>query len=172
MDFKEIKARQIKKNLFKLIADDWALICAGKENDFNMMTASWGTFGELWHRKIAIIFIRPQRYTHEFIEKSNIFSINFFNKDKKDALKKMGSVSGRDFDKMHYNKLTPIIKHNTVFFEESKLVIICKKIYYDDVNNKHFLDKTIEKNYPEQDYHRFYIGEIEKVLIKEQERKN
>ena len=85
MNFKEIKARQIKKNLFKLIADDWALICAGKENDFNMMTASWGTFGELWHRKIAIVFIRPQRYTHEFIEKSNIFSINFFNRDRTSA---------------------------------------------------------------------------------------
>jgi flavin reductase (DIM6/NTAB) family NADH-FMN oxidoreductase RutF len=75
--FKIIEPEQIRENIFKLIGDDWMLICAGNIKNYNMMTASWGTCGILWNKPVAVIFIRPQRYTHEFTEKNEYFTLNF-----------------------------------------------------------------------------------------------
>lgn len=161
---KHIKPVKITENIFKLIADDWALIGAGNEDKFNMMTASWLNMGELWNEKIVTIFVRPQRYTYEFTEKEQYFSVSFFDPLHRDMLKTMGSKSGRDIDKMHYNGLTPVFDR-TVYFKEAKLTLICRKLYYDDLKPEHFLESFIEDKYPQNDYHRFYIGTIEEALI-------
>lgn len=166
-NLKPVKVYDIKDNVFKLIADDWMLVTAGSLKSFNTMTASWGTLGELWNRKIAVCFVRPSRYTYEFMEREEMFSLSFFHERYRDALNYCGTKSGRDVDKMANTGLTPAVsKHGTVYFEQARLVLICRKMYTQDIDPARFLDPRIEKNYTQKDYHRMYIGEILQTLIR------
>lgn len=165
MAFKEISAKEIEGNMIKMIADEWMLITAGDKDSFNMMTASWGFLGEIWNKDVAVCFIRPQRYTFEFMEKSEIYTLSFYGSEK--ALHKVcGSLSGRDVDKVKETGLTPVFSDDTVYFEEARLVLVCKKIYTTEISEKCMLDKEIMKNYPAHDFHKAYFGEILKVFIK------
>lgn len=164
---KELESiKSVKENLVKLIDDDWGLVCACDGEKWNGMTISWGGAGELWNRDVVFAFIRPQRYTKVFMDKSDYFTVSFFEKDKKDALKICGTKSGRDGDKMKLAGLTPVFDGDAVYPEEARLVIKCKKIAVQKMDNAGFLDKTIEQNYSAGDYHYVYVGEIEKVLEK------
>ena len=159
--FTEIRPKDIDNNIFKMIGSDWMLVSAGDRTGFNTMTASWGGFGILWHKNVCFIFIRPQRYTYEFIEKYDIFSLSFFSEDYRDVLKICGSCSGRDVDKIRKTGITPIYTDSGgIYFSEARTVMECRKIYYQDINPQNFLDAQIEENYPGKDYHRMYIGEI------------
>lgn len=164
--FKEILATEIKENLIDCIANEWTLISAGNEGGFNMMTASWGFAGELWGSNAVQVFIRPQRYTLGFVENEDRFALSFYG-DNKGIHKICGSKSGRDTDKVKETGLTPVFADGTVYFEEARLVIICKKQYADSIKEECFIDKDPLKWYENKDYHRFFIGKIEKVLIKE-----
>ena len=164
--FKEISAKEIKDNIIKAISDEWMLISAGDKNGYNMMTASWGFMGEMWGSDSVIAMVRPQRYTMEFIDKSDYFTLSFYG-DNRDIHKICGSKSGRDVDKTALTGLTPIISDNTVYFDEARLVLICKKQYVGKLSEKSFTDTApIDKWYPEKDYHNMIIGKIHKVLIK------
>ncbi len=159
--FKKIKPEQINGNIFELIGREWMLITAGNTDHYNMMTASWGTAGVLWRKPVVMIFVRPQRYTREFIEKSAYFSISFFEERQRDLLNLCGTTSGRDLNKMNIEGMTPVgMPTGAVGFAEAKLVLECRKIYFDDIDPSFFQTFDIEKIYPNNDYHRFYIGEI------------
>ena len=123
--FKEISAREIEGNLIKMIADEWMLISAGQEDAYNMMTASWGFAGEMWGNDAVVIAVRPQRYTMEFIDKHDTFALSFYG-DNKAIHKVCGSKSGRDTDKTKETGLTPIFDNDTVYFNQARLVIVCK----------------------------------------------
>ncbi len=172
MELTKSKAKEIEGNPVKIIGDHWMLVCAGNSEKYNMMTAAWAGLGVMWSNPACFIFIRPSRYTYEFIENNEYFSLNFFSKgDKvekkyKKIMNKMGSNSGRDINKMEDSELTPKEELGTVFFEEAEQVLICKKMYYQDIIPDQFLDDSIEKNYNGKDYHRMYIGEIVKTYKK------
>lgn len=162
---KEINISDMKFNPFSLIGDEWMLVAAGNEQKHNMMTASWGGLGVIWNKNVSTIYIRPTRYTLDFVEKEDYYSLNFFGKNK--APHKIGgSKSGRDMNKAKEANLTPIFENGTVYYEEAELVIICKKLYHSVLNNQNFLDAEIESFYAEKDYHRIFIGEITKILSK------
>jgi len=164
--FKEISAKELKDNFIGLIADEWSLITAGDKDAYNMMTASWGFAGELWGNDAVEIFIRPQRYTMEFVDKSDYFTVSFYGDNK--ALHKIcGSKSGRDIDKTAACALTPVFDENAVYFEQARLVIVCKKQYVGTLKREEFTDTAPLDCYPDGDFHRFIIGKIEKVLVKE-----
>ncbi|MDR0746404.1 MAG: hypothetical protein LBE89_00745 [Helicobacteraceae bacterium] len=156
--------------IIRRISRDWALIAAGDGGDYNAMTASWGALGYLWERPIAICFVRPQRFTRGFTDANDLFSITFFGADVKAKVHKIfGGESGRDIDKASKAEVTPIVfKEGAIGFEEAAETIVCKKIYFDDFNPANFLDSAIEKLYPQQDYHRFYIGQIVKFYQKKE----
>lgn len=158
--------REVKENLVKLIADDWALVSAGDKTDWNTMTISWGGVGELWGKDVVFAFIRPQRYTKEFMDKSDYFTVSFFDDQFKDALKICGTKSGRDCDKISMAGLTAEYDGEAVFPAQARLVIKCRKIAVQKMDNSGFIDETIESNYKSGDYHFIYIGEIEKILEK------
>jgi len=165
--FSIIKPEAIEDNLFKLIGTDWMLITAGRPDNYNMMTASWGCAGVLWRKPIAVTFVRPQRHTFGFVEENPWYTINFFGEEHREILNLCGTVSGRDMNKMDIDGLTPIVTPlGNVTFEESRLMLECRKIYYDDIKPERFLAFEIEKIYPGKDYHRFFIGEIENVWKK------
>lgn len=159
----------LNESAIKLIGTDWMLISAGSlETDFNMMTASWGGLGWLWEKPVAFIFVRPQRYTFQFTEREDYFTICFFEETYRDILLKMGSVSGRNFDKMHDSGLSPVSTENgSVGFSEAKIVIECKKVYSTVIQEEEFIDVDIVlSKYPKKDFHTMYIGEIINVWIK------
>ena len=157
-----IKPEDITDNTFKLIDSDWMLVTAGSIKSYNTMTASWGGFGVLWSRKIAFCVVRPTRYTYQFINNADLFTLSFFDKNYRDALNFCGSHSGRDYDKAFETGLTAVESSGgSVYFNEARLVIECRKIYYQDIDPEKFIDKSLDKkNYPNKDYHRMFIGEI------------
>lgn len=163
--FKEISPKEIKENLIEAIADEWMLISAGDEQSFNMMTASWGFVGEMWGADSVVIAVRPQRYTMEFLDKHDTFSLSFYG-DNKEIHKVCGSKSGRDVDKAKETGLTPVFSDNTVYFKEANKVIICQKQYVSRLTPDKFIDKEPLKWYPTEDYHYMIIGKIIKVLEK------
>lgn len=163
--FCSIDPRAIKDNPFRSIGEDWMLITAGTLKKHNTMTASWGGFGVLWHKNICFCVVRPVRYTYSFMEDSDYFSLSFFPKKYKSALALCGAKSGRDTDKARATGLrafSPLRK--SVSFKQARLIIVCRKIYFQDIDPARFLDPSIEKLYPNEDYHRMYAGEILRCL--------
>ncbi len=163
---KEINIRDIKKSAVEMISDGWALVTAGNEEKFNTMTVSWGGLGEIWGKDAVFIFIRPQRYTYEFIEREGFFTLSFYSEEFRNALKICGSQSGRNTDKVVDAGLTPLFTDNTVSFEQAEYTLVCRKMASQFIDPKGFEDEAIEKNYPSGDYHKVYIGEIVKVYSK------
>lgn len=160
MNLKKIKVEKIHVNPFTLIDKEWMLIAAGTSEAFNMMTASWGGLGTLWNKSVCYIFIRPTRLTYKFMENNGTFSLNFFEEKYRKVLNLCGSKSGREINKMFLPELTTTTENGTVYFNEARLVLVCKKLYYQDINPEHFVEPEIDKNYAKKDYHRMYIGEI------------
>ncbi len=166
--FREIKPGEIEGNPIHLIGQEWMLITAGTPEHFNTMTASWGSMGELWFKPVCFCFVRPQRYTYEFMEKSEAFTLSFFDEMYKSQLNFCGSRSGRETNKAKECGFTPLAAENgSVYFDEARLVLECQKLYFQDIEPANFLDDVIMKNYPQNDFHRMYIGEITRVLLAE-----
>lgn len=164
--FKEIKFEEIKENLGVTLAKKWTLITAGNQEKLNTMTISWGAFGELWYKNMVTVYIRQTRYTVEFLEKEEYFTISFYDDKYKKQLGICGSKSGRDIDKVKEISFTK--KYDKApYFEEANLVLICKKVAKTNMKNTEIYDKQIkEKEYNNEEYHYMYNGIIEKVLIR------
>ena len=140
----------------------WLLLTVGSMEDCNMMTVAWGGIGCMWGKPVAHVVVRPQRHTYQFIEKYDDFSLCAFPEDYKKDLQVMGSLSGRDGDKVAKTDLS--LKGSSVIsspsYNEASFILECRKIYYHDFDPNGFLDDSIDTNYPAKDYHRFYYGEI------------
>lgn len=165
--FQKITVRDLQKSPVQMIAEDWALLTAGTKTDFNTMTVSWGGVGALWGRDVAFVFVRPQRYTYQFMEKYDSFTLSFFDGAYKPELGLCGSKSGRELDKCAETGLVPVEAEHGVTFAQAKTVLVCRKIAFQDIEPNGFLDPAIAKNYTAGDYHRMYVGEITSVLTAE-----
>jgi len=164
---REILPENINENIFKLIGKDWMLIAAEKDGKTNAMTASWGFAGVMWGKNCVLAAIRPQRFTKEFVDAADTFSITILPEEYRETLKFFGTVSGRDEDKIAKTGLTVNKCEDTPYFEEGKLVLICKKMFAQEITSDSFIDKQAEETwYEAKDYHTLYIAEIIKVLEK------
>ena len=153
-------------NALKLIGKDWMLITVQDGEGANAMTASWGCMGVLWNKPVAVCFIRPQRYTYGLAENEDRMSLAFFGEGYRDALSLCGSKSGRDCDKLSLAGLTVSDVYGVPVIDQASTVIIGKKLYADDLKEDNFVDKAMLDNYKSKDFHRIYVLEIQKVLIK------
>lgn len=172
MSLKAIDMKELKFNPMTLIGKEWMLVSAGNEKAFNTMTAQWGHLGAIWNGDMptSIIYLRPQRYTREFVDKEDYYTLSFFDESYKKDLLYLGTHSGRSEDKLSKTKLTPLFSDETVYFKEAKLVFVCRKVYRDKLREEGFIDQTIlKKNYPERDFHYVYIGEIVKAYVNDEE---
>jgi flavin reductase (DIM6/NTAB) family NADH-FMN oxidoreductase RutF len=167
MAFKQTGPELLCDNPFTLIGKDWMLITAGDGQAVNTMTASWGGLGVLWERQVAFCFIRPTRYTFEFMQRSPLFTLSFFDEKHRKALAFCGSHSGRERDKIKEAGLSPVTENGCMYFSEARLVLVCRKLYFQDIGPERFLDPKIHDMYPQKDYHRMYVGAIEKCLVNE-----
>jgi flavin reductase (DIM6/NTAB) family NADH-FMN oxidoreductase RutF len=169
-----LKVKSLTDNVFKLLEDDWMLVSAGNPSKHNMLTASWGAFGILWNKPIAIGFIRPQRYTIEFLEQSETFTLSFFTEKHRKALEYCGSHSGRTSDKTKDSGLTPLYTDKgSVYYAEARLIVECRKLYVDSIKPENFVIQDLVKNiYPKADFHKFFIGEIISCFTTDESFKN
>lgn len=164
--FVEILPEEIGGNVFQKIGREWMLITAGDQTEFNTMTASWGGMGCMWNANVAAAVVRPSRHTYGFMEKEDYFTLSFLGGGFRRALQLCGTLSGRDTDKVAEAGLTPRFDTPAPYFDEAELVLVCRKMYTQDLDPAKFLDSTIETHYKGSDYHRLYVGEIVKVLQK------
>lgn len=151
------------------IAKEWMLLTAGDQlTGYNTMTCSWGHIGSIWGTgggmATSVCYVRPQRYTWEFMERSEVYTLCFFPEDQKKKLAYLGTHSGRDGDKVKEAGLTPVFADGYTYFAEASLVLVCRKLYCAPMKEEYFVDKTIvQQHYPDKDFHTMYIGEILKV---------
>lgn len=165
---KEIPISQLQMNPFDKIGKEWMLCTAGGAGSWNTMTCSWGHLGTLWNLPTAVCYVRPQRYTREFIDREAYYTLCFFSEEYKKALGYLGSHSGRDGDKVAAAGLTPVHAEGYTYFKEASLVLLCRTLYQAPLKEEYFRDEAVmDKNYPQRDFHDLYIGQIEKVLIPE-----
>lgn len=168
---KEISVSELNMNPMTMIAKEWMLVTAGnQERGYNTMTASWGHLGSIWGHggglPTAVVYLRPQRYTKEFVDREELFTITVFPEEYKKALGYLGSHSGRDGDKVAVTGLTPVFEGDYTYFAEAKLMLVCRKLYRGTIQPEGFMDQSfIEEYYPNRDFHDFYIGEIIKALV-------
>lgn len=169
MAFKEMKIEELSFNPFEKIGKQWMLITAGDENKCNTMTASWGGVGIMWGKNVVTAYIRPQRYTKEFVDNNDEFTISFLPEENRKALNVCGTVSGRDRkDKWKEAGLHPYYTDSTAAVEEAEMIFVCRKLYHQEMYPECFVAEECDtKWYPEHDYHTMYIAEITKVLVKE-----
>lgn len=148
--------------------NQWLLLTAGDfaEGHFNSMTVAWGSLGVMWNKPFVQVVVRPVRYTYQFLERYETFTLCAFPEAYRKALSLLGTKSGRDGDKIAEAGLTPIASTRVAApaFAEADLIIECRKVYWDDLAPAHFLAPEIEQNYPQKDYHRIYFGEIMAIL--------
>ena len=168
--FTSVAPATLPDNFFSRIGEDWMLITAADtKGTVNTMTASWGCAGILWNKPVAICFIRPQRYTYGIVEDTDTLTLSFFpSGEQRDALRYCGTKSGRDGDKFAATGLTVArTADGTPYVDEANLVLVCRKLYADDLREGCFLAPEMLCHYPAKDYHRFYICEITDVLLRE-----
>lgn len=164
-NFTEVKLADLQLNPFGAIGQDWMLICAGDQQQANAMTASWGGMGVLWNEDVAFVFIRPQRYTKEFVDAKGCFSLSFFD-GRKQEMSLLGTVSGRDRDKIAESGLHLTMVDNVPAFAEAKLVLVAETLYTSDIQPEGFLKpEYVAKCYPQADFHTMYAAKIHKAYV-------
>ena len=164
---KSVDPKSLSENVFSLIGDEWMLITAGTAEALNTMTASWGGLGVIWGAPAATCYIRPQRYTKEFVDREEYFTLTFFPEEYRKALSLCGTKSGREMDKVKECGFTvKTASCGAPYFEEAELVLVCRKRFAQAMDPNNIPQEIKEKWYPQKDYHTMYIGEIVEVLKK------
>ncbi len=165
--FKKVNVYDLQMNPFQEIGKNWTLISAANDGKINTMTASWGSMGLLWGKEALTVYIRQSRYTKEFVDAQDYFTVSLFDGSQKKALGLLGSKSGRDGDKIAEAGFHPVEVEGQPAFEESKCVFICKKMYQDDIPVENIPAEAVKSFYPDNDFHTLYVGEIVACYVNE-----
>jgi flavin reductase (DIM6/NTAB) family NADH-FMN oxidoreductase RutF len=170
---KRRQGMEFQVDVFGQFDKKWALVTAGDAECFNTMTISWGGLGTIWGKPVATTYVRTSRYTHEFLDKNEYFTISFFPEEYRKVLGVLGSKSGRDMDKMHDGGLTAktveVTKENgekaeTMTFEEAEVTLVCRKLFMQRLEPDNILDENVKKFYASDAPHDAYIGEVVEIL--------
>ena len=159
---REVNVTELSVAVVDLWMNQWLLLTAGTLDDCNMMTVAWGSIGCMWSRPFAQVVVRPQRHTRTYMEQSATFTLCAFPEKYRKDLQTLGTLSGQDGDKLSRTGLT-LMESKSVpapSYNEASLILECRKMYSQDMDPIGFVDKTIQDNYAENDYHRIYFGEI------------
>ncbi|NLZ75996.1 MAG: flavin reductase family protein [Erysipelotrichia bacterium] len=153
-------------NPFEKFYQHWALITAGNKDNFNTMTVAWGSMGTVWSRPIVTIYIKPCRYTYNFLNENDYFTVSFYDEKYKKDMSILGTKSGKDIDKVALTSLTPVEVNGSMTFAEANCTIVLKKIYYQDMDINQMPSAVVDRYYTEELPHRMYIGEVVEIIEK------
>ncbi len=151
-------------DIFKVFDKQWALLTAGNADNFNTMTISWGGMGTLWNKPVATVYVRTSRYTHDFMDGNEYFSISFYPEQYRKTLVVLGSKSGRDMDKMKESGLTPKQTGQTMTFEEAEVTVICRKLFKQRLDSDNIPEDIVKALYSGDAAHDMYIGEVVDII--------
>lgn len=154
---------RLKANQFD---EQWALLTAGPKDHFNTMTISWGGMGTLWSKPVITVYVKPCRYTYEFMENNDYFVVSFFGGQYKKDLGILGSRSGRDGDKLSLTSLTPVEIEHGMTYKEATQTIVCRKIYEQDLDKQKIPQEAIDRYYSDEPVHKMYVGEVINIIEK------
>ncbi|MBR4071737.1 MAG: flavin reductase family protein [Clostridia bacterium] len=167
MSYINIKAEELNKNTFNMIGNEWMLVCAEAGGKANAMTASWGGLGVLWRKNVAFVFVRPQRYTYEFLEKTDKMTLSFFGEEYREALRICGTKSGRECNKIAEAGLTPFsVNDGCTAFKEANIIMECTKMYAGPLLEENIVDPAVMNEYKNGDFHKMYVVSIDRILVK------
>ena len=142
---------------------DAELLAAGDKEKSNAMTIGWGGIGTLWGRTALTVYVAENRYTKEFMDKSQYFTVMVFDVKDSKVLNYMGMKSGRDGDKAQALGLhTAYTANGTPYYTEATMVIECKIMYAAPFDPQYFKSDAPQKmyaNFP-AGIHSMYIGEV------------
>lgn len=155
---------ELQMEVFSQLDKKWALLSAGSLEHYNAMTIAWGGFGTLWSKPVATVYVKPIRYTYQFMEENEYFTISFFEEQYRKALTVMGSKSGRDCDKAAAAGLSAIAADTSVTFAEAEVTLLCKKVYAQDLDTSLMPPEVVRDFYEEEAPHRMYVGEVVKII--------
>lgn len=158
------KKMEFTTDIFSKFDKQWALLTAGDKDKFNTMTISWGGLGTLWNKPVATAYVRTSRYTHEFMDNNEYFTISFYPEEYKSALGVLGSKSGRDIDKMHSSGLTAKEVDGSMTFEEAEVTLVCRKLFYQRLAPENMSSDIAKQFYEDQAEHDMYIGEVVEII--------
>ncbi|MCR4688729.1 MAG: flavin reductase [Saccharofermentans sp.] len=157
---------ELNTEIFSQFDKKWALLTAGTMDSFNSMTVSWGGLGTIWNKPVATVYVRTSRYTHEFMDKGDYFTVSFYPESLKQTLGVFGSKSGRDIDKMNYEGLTPATAGETVTFAEAEITLVCKKLFMQQLDVNNIPEDIVQRFYSSDAPHDMYIGEVVDIISK------
>lgn len=167
---KAIEIKDLNENFFQTIGKEWMLVTAGTPEHFNTMTASWGGIGWLWNKPVVFVFIRPERYTYQFMEQGDRFTLSFLGEENKEIHKICGSKSGREVDKVKETGLRPVVTgQGNILFEQGRLSLECRKLYATDLKEGEFVDRSLLTQWygtAHGGLHRLYVGEITAAWVR------
>ena len=162
-----VEVTSLQPEIFRMFEEQPPLLTAGDKEHCNTMTIGWCQLGTLWHLPVCTVYVRPERYTYQFMEEQDYFTVSVLPESEKQPLRICGTKSGRDMDKVKECGFTvKTAACGAPYFEEAELVIVCRKRYVQDFDPAAIPADVKEKQYPNQDYHTMYIGEIVEVLSK------
>ncbi len=151
-------------DIFKQFDKKWALLTAGTEDRFNTMTISWGGLGTIWNKSVATVYVRKSRYTHEFMENNEYFTVSFYPEECKKVLGVLGSKSGRDMDKMKASGLSAVKTGESMSFKEAEVTLVCKKLFMQSLLTENMPRDIANTMYADNDIHDMYIGEVVDII--------
>ena len=149
---------------FELFDKGWALVTAGTVENYNTMTISWGGLGTLWNKPVTTVYVKPIRHTHSFLDSNEYFTVSFFDNEYRQDLSVLGTLSGKDGDKVAKTSLTAVSVGNSVSFKEAKLTLLCKKIYRQDLDKSFMPDFAVEKYYTDEAEHTMFVGQVLEMI--------
>ena len=165
--YKRIAPDKIPGNIIKMLSEDWMLITAGNDQQFNPMTASWGGLGNLYNKPVTFCFINPARYTYDIMDKGDTYTLTFYTETYREALNYCGHNSGKDKDKVKEAGLTPITTPSgSKAFSEAWMIIECRKMVSQTINIDGISDPELRKQWAGKAMHKMFIGEILNVWVK------
>ncbi len=164
MSRKTINIAQLKVQPHHLFYHQCPLLTSGNFSmgHFNTMTIGWGALGTMWSKPFAFVAVRHSRFTYEFIEKYDSFTLSILPSEYREAINLLGTQSGRDGDKIAVSGLTPEAAQvvPAPVFTEAEITIECNKIYANDLDSDKIPADVLRKHYQDNDFHRIYYGEI------------
>ena len=164
-----MKAFHYSEQLFQQLSSG-AFLTVSDQDKINTMTIAWGALGFMWHKPIIMVAVRKSRYTYQFMESTDSFTVSVpLHTDLKKELMGTGTKSGRDIDKFKAFKLDakPGIKVPVPIIEQCDLFYEALTVYKQEMNPEHLDDSIDTEFYKQGDYHVIFFGEIIASYLKD-----
>ena len=150
-----------------------AILSVGNKNLYNSMTIEWGSLGVAFKKPIFTVYVKPDRYTYEVMEKSDIFTVNFIERKLMKKFAIYGTKSGKDINKEEEAGTHIKFMDKGITFDEAVEVYVCKKMAKSVIDEKSMdpyikeLYRNNVKVYRTEVPHVLYIGEIIAHYVRE-----